>query len=144
MKILSILLLTLFLGNGCDSAKAQDMENAIIEYTANTRGFYQKIIVKNKTVTISKDRDGQGQATPIKINEADWKEIVTYFDTVEIEQLSKFKAPSEKRFHDGAAIANLKVTYKGKTYETTDFDHGFPPKEIQQFVAKINSFVTEE
>jgi transcription-repair coupling factor (superfamily II helicase) len=31
----------------------------------------------------------------------------------------------------------LKVTYKGKTYETTDFDHGFPPKEIQQFVAKI-------
>jgi hypothetical protein len=84
-----------------------------------------------------------GQATPIKINEADWKEIVTYFDTVEIEQLSKFKAPSEKRFHDGAAIANLKVTYKGKTYETTDFDHGFPPKEIQQF-AKINSFVTEE
>ncbi|MFV8357482.1 hypothetical protein ACNQGB_15010 [Flavobacterium sp. XS1P32] len=144
MKILSILFLTIFLGNGCDSAKAQDMENAIIEYTANTRGFYQKIIVKNKTVTISKDRDGQGQATPIKINEADWKEIITYFDTVEIEQLSKFKAPSEKRFHDGAAIANLKVTYKGKTYETTDFDHGFPPKEIQQFVAKINSFVTEE
>jgi hypothetical protein len=41
MKILSILFLTLFLGNGCDSAKAQDMENAIIEYTANTRGFYQ-------------------------------------------------------------------------------------------------------
>ena len=144
MKILSILFLTIFLGNGCDSAKAQDMENAIIEYTANTRGFYQKIIVKNKTVTISKDRDGRDQATPIKINEADWKEIVTYFDKVEIEQLSKFKAPSEKRFHDGAAIANLKVTYKGKTYETTDFDHGFPPKEIQQFVAKINSFVTEE
>nr|WP_309756129.1 hypothetical protein [Flavobacterium sp.] len=144
MKILSILFLTIFLGNGCDSAKAQDMENAIIEYTANTRGFYQKIIVKDKTVTISKDRDGRDQATPIKINEADWKEIVTYFDTVEIEQLSKFKAPSEKRFHDGAAIANLKVTYKGKTYETTDFDHGFPPKEIQQFVAKINSFVTEE
>ena len=144
MKILSILFLTIFLGNGCDSAKAQDMENAIIEYTANTRGFYQKIIVKDKTVTISKDRDGRDQATPIKINEADWKEIVTYFDTEEIEQLSKFKAPSEKRFHDGAAIANLKVTYKGKTYETTDFDHGFPPKEIQQFVAKINSFVTEE
>jgi hypothetical protein len=35
-------------------------------------------------------------ATPIKINEADWKEIVTYFDTVEIEQLSKFKAQVKK------------------------------------------------
>ncbi len=144
MKILSVLFLTLFLGNSCDSAKAQDMENTIIEYTANTRGFYQKITVKNQIVTVSKDRNGNDQATPKKINEADWKEIVTYFDKLEIEQLAKFKAPSEKRFHDGAAIANLKVTYKGKTYETTDFDHGFPPKEIQQFVAKINSFVKEE
>jgi hypothetical protein len=42
MKILSILFLTLFLGNGCDSAKAQDMENAIIEYTANTEDFIKK------------------------------------------------------------------------------------------------------
>jgi hypothetical protein len=41
--------------------------------------------------------------------------------TVEIEQLSKFKAQSEKRFHDGAAIANLKL-YTKETYETTDFD----------------------
>ena len=143
MKLLSILFLTLFLGNGCDSAKAQDMENAVIEYTANTRGFYQKITVKNQMVTVSKDRDGQDQATPQKINETDWKEIVAYFDKVEIEQLPKFKAPSEKRFHDGAAIGNLKITYKGKIYETTGFDHGFPPKEIQQFVAKINSFVQE-
>ncbi len=144
MKILSILFLTLFLGNGCNSAKAQDMENVIIEYTANSRGFYKKIIVKNKTITISRDRDENDQATPIKINEADWKEIVTYFNQVEIEQLSKFKAPTEKRFHDGAAIGHLKITYKGKTYETTNFDHGFPPKEIQKFVAKINSLIKEE
>jgi hypothetical protein len=41
MKILSILFLS-FLGNGCDSAKAQDMENAIIEYTANTEDFIKK------------------------------------------------------------------------------------------------------
>jgi hypothetical protein len=37
----------------------------------------------------------------------------------------------------------LKVTYKGKTYETTDFDHG-SAKGNKAIVAKINSFVTEE
>jgi hypothetical protein len=41
MKILSILFLTLFFRQR-DSAKAQDMENAIIEYTANTEDFIKK------------------------------------------------------------------------------------------------------
>ena len=144
MKILSILFLTIFLGNGCDSAKAQDMENAIIEYTANTRGFYQKITLKNQMVTVSKDRDGKDKAVPIKITDADWKELLACFKTIELDSLSKLKAPTEKRFHDGAAIANLKITFKDKTYETTGFDHGFPPKEIKKFVAKINSFVKKE
>lgn len=144
MKILSILFLTIFLGNGCDSAKAQDMQNAVIEYTANTRGFYQKITLENQTITVSKDRDGNDRAAPIKISNADWKEVVACFKELELDRLSELKAPTEKRFHDGAAIANLKINYKDKIYETTDFDHGFPPKEIKKFVAKINSFVKKE
>ena len=144
MKILSILFLTLFLGNGCDSAKAQDMENAVIEYTANTRGFYQKITVKNQKVTVSKDRDGNDKSEPIKLSDADWKEVVACFKELELDNLSKLKAPSEKRFHDGSAIGNLKVTYKDKAHETAGFDHGFPPKEIKKLVDKINSFVKKE
>lgn len=144
MKLLSVLFLTIFLGNGCDSAKAQDMENAVIEYTANTRGFYQKITVKNQIVSISKDRDGNDKLVSTKITDADWQELVSYFKEIELESLSKLKAPSEKRFHDGAAIANFKITYKDKIYETTSFDHGFPAKEIQKFVAKINSFVKKD
>ena len=144
MKILSILFLTLFLGNGCDSAKAQDMENAIIEYTANTRGFYQKITIKNQMVMISKDRDGNDKAKPVQLSDGEWKEVVACFKELELNDLSKLKAPSEKRFYDGAAIGNLKITYKEKTHETTGFDHGFPPKEIKKLVAKINSFVKEE
>ena len=143
MKILSILFLTLFLGNGCDSAKAQDMENAIIEYTANTRGFYQKITVKNQMVTISKDRDGADKAKSVKLSDGEWKEVVACFKELALDDLSKLKAPTEKRFHDGAAIGTLKISYKDKTYETIGFDHGFPPKEIKKLVTKINSFVKE-
>lgn len=140
MKILILFFLTIFLGNGCDSAKAQDIETAVIEYTANTRGFYQKITVKNQMVTVSKDRDGNDKSVPTKISNADWKELVESFKTIELDSLSKLKAPTEKRFYDGAAIANLKITYKDKIYETTSFDHGFPPKRINKFVNKINSF----
>ncbi|MFV8341483.1 hypothetical protein [Flavobacterium sp. XS2P39] len=144
MKILSLLFLTIFLGKSCDSAKAQEIETAIIEYEANTRGFYQKIIVKNQMVTISKDRDGHDKPVPKKISDADWKELVECFKTVELDSLAKLKAPTEKRFYDGAAIANLKITYKDKAYETTSFDHGFPPKQIKKFVNKITSFAKKE
>ena len=143
MKILSLLFLTIFLGNGCDSAKAQDIETAIIEYTANTRGFYQKITVKNQMLTVSKDRDGNDKAVPTKISDADWKELVDCFKKVELDSLSKLKAPTEKRFYDGAAIANLKITFKEKAYETNSFDHGFPPKEIKKLVNTITSLAKE-
>ena len=91
-------------------------------------------------VTVSKDRDENDKSVLTKISNADWKELVESFKTIELDSLSKLKAPTEKRFYDGAAIANLKITYKDKTYETTSFDHGFPPKEINKFVNKINSF----
>lgn len=143
MKILSLLFLTIFLGNGCDSAKAQDIETAVIEYTANTRGFYQKITVKNQMLTVSKDRDGNDKPVPTKISDTDWKELVDCFKKVELDSLSKLKAPTEKRFHDGAAIANLKITLKDKAYETNSFDHGFPPNEIKKLVNTITSLAKE-
>ena len=144
MKILSLLFLTIFLGNGCDSAKAQDIQTAVIEYTANTRGFYQKITVKNQLVTVSKDRNGTDKPIAVKIADADWKELVECFKTIELDSLAKLKAPTEKRFYDGAAIANVKISYKDKTYESASFDHGFPPKEIKKFVTKITALAKKE
>jgi hypothetical protein len=144
MKILSLLFLTIFLGKGCDSAKAQDIQSAVIEYTANTRGFYQKITVKDQMVTVSKDRDGNDKPVSVKISDADWNELVNCFKKVKLDSLAKLKAPTEKRFYDGAAIADLKITFKDKTYESTSFDHGFPPKEIKKFVNRITAFAKKE
>ena len=61
-----------------------------------------------------------------------------------LEDLNDYKAPTEKRFHDGAAIGKLKITYQGKTYESTEFDHGNPPVEIEKFVDKLQSFAKAE
>jgi hypothetical protein len=67
MRILSLLLLTIFLK--AVKAKQQDLESAVIEYTANSRGFYQKITVQNQMVTFQKieaDKTSRGYKNSIR------------------------------------------------------------------------------
>ncbi|MDK2771345.1 MAG: hypothetical protein KYX68_03820, partial [Flavobacterium sp.] len=56
---------------------------------------------------------------------------------VDKEGLQNLKAPTEKRFYDGAAIAHFRVIEGDKTYESCAFDGGFPPAEIKEIVDKI-------
>jgi hypothetical protein len=65
------------------------------------------------------------------------------FQENRIGQPLKTKSATEKRFYDGAAIATLKSRFKDETYKSPSFDHGFP-KNIEQFVNKINSFVKQK
>ena len=143
MKLISLFILTIFLGKGCDSEQKQDVESAVIEYSANTRGFYQKIVIQNQMITVSRERKNADNPKGEKISDADWKILIADFQEINLEELPNLKAPSEKRFYDGAAIGELKITYKGTTYQTSGFDHGTPPVEIERFVNKILSLVKE-
>ena len=141
MRILSLLLLTIFIGTSCSSQKNADMTKTQLEYTAVSRGIYKKIIVQNKTATVTNGRNAE--AVEIKIDEAKWKQIATEFSKINLENIPNLKAPTEKRFYDGAAIGNLKVTQNQKTYETKGFDNGFPPKEIEKLVNLLVDFAKE-
>ena len=70
--------------------------------------------------------------------------MVTAFGKINLEEIPKLKDPTQKRFYDGAAIANLKIRYQDQYFETTDFDHGFPPKEIEKLVNKIVALAKEK
>lgn len=137
MKAITLIFLSLFLSKSCSQESKKDITNTTIEYVANTRGFYQKTVIKDQKISISKDRDEKGNGLTTTISNEDWKELLSYFKTLELDSLSTYKDPTQKRFYDGAAIANLKVVYKEKEYMTTDFDHGFPPVEIEKLVNKI-------
>ena len=141
MRILSLLLLTLFIGTSCSSQKNADMTKTQLEYTAVSRGIYKKIIVQNKTATVTNGRNAE--AVEIKIDDAKWKQIAAEFSKINLENIPNLKAPTEKRFYDGAAIGNLKVTQNQKTYETKGFDNGFPPKEIEKLVNLLVDFAKE-
>lgn len=138
MKLFSLFFLTFFLAKSCNSEQKQDIETAVIEYTANTRGFFQKIVVQNQKFGISKDRSNENPAVDQKISNADWKKIIEAFQEVDLEGLPNYKGPTEKRFYDGAAIANVKITYQGKSYNSQSFDHNNPPVEIEKLVNRIN------
>jgi hypothetical protein len=160
MKTVSLLVSILFICMSCNCQKKTVAQSNIveeqndtktmaqqdmrIEYEANTRGFYQKTIIQNQTLSVSKDRKGLDKPVETKISNADWKQIISFFNEVQLEELPNLKAPTEKRFYDGAAIAGLKITHNDKTYETSSFDHGFPPAEIKKLVDKIVSFTEKE
>lgn len=111
-----------------------------IEYEASSRGFYEKIIIENQMVSVVNERDGKDNGETVKISDDVNKELSSYLNSVQLDQLATYKDPTQKRFYDGAAIANLKITVDGVEYKTVDFDHGNPPVEIEKLVNKIVSF----
>lgn len=144
MKAITIILLSVFLVKSCSNQAQIDIANSTLQYTASSRGFFQKIVVINQKATISRDRNGEKFPEEIAISDKDWKEIISYFQKIDLEKVPTLKDPTQKRFYDGAAIANLKVRYQDKNYETTDFDHEFPPAEIEKLVNKIVSLAKEK
>jgi hypothetical protein len=144
MKAITIILLSVFLVKSCSNQAQNDIANTTLQYTASSRGFFQKIVVINQKATISRDRNGEKFPEEIAISDKDWKEIISYFQKIDLEKVPTLKDPTQKRFYDGAAIANLKVRYQDKNYETTDFDHEFPPAEIEKLVNKIVSLAKEK
>lgn len=140
MKTTVLLFLTLFLAKECE-VKSQDLNLVQIEYVAYSRGFYQKTEIKNKTFRTFRDSNSIENPAFQPISKKVWKNIILELKKLNLAEIPKLKAPTKDRFHDGAAIAKLTITYKGKTYQTPDFDHGVPPVEIQKFVETINSLI---
>lgn len=108
-----------------------------VVYEANTRGFFTSIIFENNTIIVSKDRNNPNKGSQVTINSKDLKELTKLLDGIELTTLPTLKWPSEARFHDGAAHANVTVTSEGKEYVSSGFDHGNPPVEIAKFIQKL-------
>jgi hypothetical protein len=144
MKTVALIFLTLLMSKGCSNQAQNDLANSVVQYTANTRGFHMKIIVVNQKATISQGRGVNNVDQTIAISDTDWKELIMEFQKINLEEIPNLKDPTQKRFFDGAAIAELKIRYQDKNYETVSFDHGFPPAAIEKFVNKIVSLAKEK
>lgn len=119
------------------SIETQLNENYSFEYSAISRGIYKQIQISKKSISVT---DSRG-TTPITqtCSEANWESIIKAVKPINVENIQNLKAPTEKRFYDGAAIAHLTINYDGKSFKTEPFDHGNPPKEIEELVKVILS-----
>ena len=151
MKFLFVILALLLAPKECDQKKsvedtgktefvnnqdtATQQQECTIQYTAITRGSYKEVIIDGKTISIKNDRNSEPVVKDC--NDELWKNIMQKVDSIDVKSLSSLVAPTEKRFYDGAAHANIKITIDEKTYESQEFDHGFPPEEIKILCDKI-------
>lgn len=139
MKTITMIFLSLFLAKDCSQKEKEEMKKATIEYQAISRGSYVNIQIKNETLSIVRARGEKAKS--YQLAKEDFKELVDLFVKVDLNQLENYKGPAEKRFYDGAAMANIRIVYEGKVYQSQTFDHDSPPIEIEAFVNKIASFV---
>jgi hypothetical protein len=138
MKISISLFLAVVLLSSCGPRMTQEMKESTISYEALSRGFYLNVTIQGDKMTIIRERETLGKS--YVLSNADFKEISKLYQKVTLKELIDYKAPTEKRFYDGAAIGNLSVNYQGKIYNSQGFDHGNPPVEIAEFINKIVSF----
>ena len=116
----------------------QEVKESTITYQALSRGYFLNVEIQGNKMTIIRERESLGK--DYVLNNSDFKEISRLYQKVTLNELENYKGPTEKRFYDGAAIANLTVNYQGKVYNSQGFDHGNPPVEIAEFINKIVSF----
>lgn len=110
-------------------------ETPVLEYEATSRGFFQKISIQNNKAIVISGRDTKPVA--FDISNEDLNQLTELFNKVDKEGLKDLKDPTQKRFYDGAPIAKFRIIEGNTTYETVDFDGGFPPTEIKELVEKV-------
>jgi hypothetical protein len=115
----------------------QNKDIPVIKYEANARNLFLNIKVENQVLFVSRSREAKDYQEKTTISEADWKEIVMLTKAVDLAKVKDLKWPTEKRFYDGAAHANVTFVSNEVAYAANGFDHGFPPVEIEKLVNKI-------
>ena len=86
MKTIGMILLTIFLGKSCSNEAQNDINNAVIQYSAHTRGFHLKIIITNQMATISKGRTPETMSQKqVKISDAHWNDLLVLFEKINLE-----------------------------------------------------------
>lgn len=111
--------------------------NITFNYSAMSRGRFLDININDSILSISKDRD----AKPVSksITKETWEKLSSLLENIHLDSISTLKSPTEARFYDGASIGTLKIFKNDTVYESSSFDHGTPPKEIEALVKEILS-----
>jgi hypothetical protein len=117
----------------------KEIDNAIYDvyYEAKTRGSFINIHFKEHTIAFKSATEDKSMVLS-KIEASTINEIIS---KIKLSEISNLKAPSDKRFYDGALIGNFTIKKNDTSYVSSAFDHGNPPKELLALFNKLQSFI---
>ena len=106
-----------------------------IYYEASSRGFFLSISIRPGSLTIIKTRGGNPEVIPL--DEANSSLITSELKEIDLSSFNTLVPPSASSAFDAAHMAFIRVSTAQETFESVQFDHGNPPKEIESLVNLI-------
>ena len=119
-------------------------ENLTFDYTAGSRGFYLMVKVSNIDNKVFIKNSYSMKPEMISYSSEEWDNLVIALEKIELDSLNSIEPPSKDFRFDGAPFTKLKITVNDVLYETQAFDHGNPPKELNELVNLLLSFTEKD
>lgn len=120
----------------------QEQDSLAFTYRTSTRGFFEIIWVNKDSISFAKERDFKDKVT-FACPEKEWDELMGLYTALDTKILPELEPPSTTFRHDEKPMATLKIDTKDESYITNGFDHGRPPKLINELVNKLISMKEE-
>ncbi len=109
-----------------------------VTYRASTRGFFEVIEIEGDSISFTNDYNLK-EINTFAIPAEEKEEFNRLLSELDISELSELEPPSKTHQYDAAPAAFLKVTKGDEIFMTPSFDHGKPPKAINDIIEKILS-----
>ncbi|MXS71713.1 hypothetical protein GSF70_10835 [Flavobacteriaceae bacterium W22] len=137
----SILILVAFIALFCINCTNQLKQNQQmidnITLSERTRGTQRMYNISNENMEIAIN----GEKSAYKVSHAEWSKIAEAASSINLEEISAYKAPTTKRFSDAALASTIKVKNKNKEFESVSFDEGNPPAELTKLYFEMKKLI---
>ena len=111
--------------------------NYKIEYKAQARGALYEILVEVILLSFKSYNDSK----TIVLTKEQVKILINEINNINLKAINALEVPTTKRFTDGAMIAYFKIKKAENSYKSSEFDHEYPPKELQTLFKILISYI---
>ncbi|NML72427.1 hypothetical protein HHL23_21965 [Chryseobacterium sp. RP-3-3] len=104
-----------------------------VEITEQTRGTNRLITFTPGSVTTTEN----GNVSVDVLSAVAWGNIIKQAELIDLDKIALWQSPSEGRFGDRALASTVSITVDGKAYQSSSFDSGRPPKELENLYREL-------
>ena len=105
-----------------------------IEFSIQSRGTNIKYQIDSSKIIYTKNGNTESQNT----QQDWWQKLQKSVAKLSLDKISEYQAPSDNRFSDRTASAQIKIITPHQEYNSNSFDEGVPPKELQEVYLLLN------